>query len=318
MDEVSTQHIVVGVSEGDSEGALQYAVDEARRRHCGITIVHALSPTLPPPPGAPLIMHSGDVEKSAFFADRSESAEADRLVNELARKARAMGRGEVEVNTELPVGRRVHAIVEAAGNAPLIVLQHRDLPMFERIFIRSTSTAVSARSHCPVVTVPPDWDADVRHNRVTVGIDDLDESDEVLRVGFENAARRSARLNVVHAWKLMSADADVLVSRSLADEWQTRSERELAALLEQWKREFPDVTVEQHIAQQSPSHSLLEYSQDSDLLVLGRTRTALPLPLGSIARAMVKSAHCPVEVVPHSASPHQTPSEAGSHSESAR
>jgi len=302
MSEISARPIIVGVSEpGESEGAVRYAVDEALRQGCGITVVHALSASLPPPPGDPLIQYRVEEEKSRFFADQSKSAEADRLVLDTAHRARAMSDGRVEVDTGIPVGHKVHAIIAAAEDAQLIVLQHRDLPIFERIFVRSTSSGVSARAHCPVVTVPPNWDPYVLHNRVTVGVEHLEKSAEVLRIAFENAARRMATLDVVHASNLMSADWDIYPSQAAADEWQTRSEKDLEELLAPWKREFPRVPVEQHVVQQNPVDSLLERSQGSDLLVLGRFRAALPLPLplGSVARAMFKGAHCPVEIVPH-------------------
>lgn len=304
MSEANTKPIIVGVSgPGESEGAVRFAVDEALRRSCPITIVHALSPSLPPPPGDPLIDYGPEAEKFRFFADQSESAEASRLVNDIARRARAMGDGRVDVDTNIPVGRRVHAIVEAAAGADLIVMQHRDLPMFERIFVHSTSAGVSARAHCPVVTVPPAWDPEPLHNRVTVGVEHLESSADLLRVAFECASGRMATLQVVHAWRVMSADADILVSRSLANEWQARAERELKEVLDPFRKEFPGVSVQEHVVQQGPADALLKNSQESDLLILGRFRPALPLPLplGSIARSMVKGARCPVEVVPHSA-----------------
>lgn len=302
MSEISTQPIVVGVSgAGDSEGALRFAIDEAIAQRCGITIVHALSESLPPPPGEPLIGFGSRSEESHHFVDGSESAEAYRLVTETARRARAMSNRRVEVDTRIPVGRPVRAIVNAGAHARLIVVQHHDLPTFERIFVRSTSVGVSARAHCPVVTVPPLWGPELRHNRVTVGIDRSDDAADILRIAFESAERRMARLDVVHAWKLMRADDDIVVSHSLAHEWQERSETELARILTPWQRQFPQVNVEQHVVQQGAVEALLGHSKESDLLVLGRHAAAhiLPLPLGSIARAMVNGAGCPVEVVPH-------------------
>lgn len=312
MSDVNSQPIVVGVSEdGQSEGALRFAVDEAIRQRCNLTIIHALSQSLPPPPppGDPLIGYGRQDygrqdEKFRFFADRSESAAADRLVTDVARRARAMSRGRVAVDTDIPVGRRVHAIIEAAGNARLIVLQHRDLPAFERIFVHSTSIGVSARARCPVVTVPPVWESDLHHCRITVAIDDIENSAAVLRVAFECAMRRVARIDVVHAWRFTGAEADICASRDLAKDWEARSKETFEKALAPWQREFPQVKVEQHLVQQSIVDALLERSRGSDLLILGRFRASLPLPfpLGSIARAMVNGAHCPVEIVPHGAS----------------
>lgn len=303
MSESSTQPIIVGVSgTGDSEGALRFAVEEAVRQRCGVTIVHALTESLPPPAGKPHIRFGRHSEGSHEFVDGPESAEAYRLVTDTARRARAMSGGRVEVDTRIPVGRLARAIVSASENARLIVVQHHDIPVFERIFAHSTSVGVSARAHCPVVTVPPIWDPELSHNRVTVGIESFDRSADVLRIAFESAERRRARLDVLHAWAVMRADVDIIADRSLAAEWQQRSERELAELLIPWQRQFPQVQVDQHIVQQGPVDVLLQHSKESDLLILGRFKAAIPVPLhlGSIARAMIRAALCPVEIVPHS------------------
>lgn len=303
MSDISTQPIVVGVSgAGASDGALRFAVDEAIRQRCGITIVHALSESLAPPPGDPLSGFASRSESPHRFVDGSDSAEAYRLVTDTARRARAESHGRVAVDSRVLIGHHVRAIVNAAENARLIVLQHHDLPVFERIFVHSTSVGVSGRAHCPVVTVPPVWDPDFHRDRVVVGISRLDDSADVLRIAFESAERRRAKLDVVHAWTLMSSDGDVMSHRSAGDERQGRSESELAELVTPWIRQFPTVKVEQHVVHQGAVEALIDISRDSDLLVLGRFRASLPLPLplGSIARAMVSGGHCPVEVVPHS------------------
>lgn len=302
MNDVGTKTIIVGISaEGESEGAVRFAVDEAKRQQCGITVVHAMSESLPPPPGDPLLSYGTHAESSREFTDQRESTEANRLVTDVARRVREMSNGSVVVDADVPVGRRAHAIIEAAVDARLIVLQHRDLHTFERIFVRSTSAAVSARAHCPVVTVPSAWDTDIPHNRVTVAIDKIDESGPVLRLAFESAKSRGARLDVVHTLKIISPEEDIVVSRTMLQEAQTRTNSHFETSLAPWREEFPDVEVEHHVVRQDTVKALLEYSRESDLLVLGRHRTVipLPLPLGTVARAMVNHAACPVEVVPH-------------------
>lgn len=307
MSDLSTKPIIVGVSEpGASEGALRFAVDEAKRQRCALTIVHALSESPTTRSGEMRVDFSGHVvgghtESSPDEIDRSSSAEAYRLVTDIARRARAMSLGLVAVDTDVPVGRSVHAIVEAAENARLVVLQHRDLPMIERIFVRSASVGVSARAHCPVVTVPHDWKPNLHHNWITAGIDDLESSADVLRIAFESALRRRATLQVVHAWNCLSAEGAAVLSRAQSQEWQARSEQALANLLQPWQRQFPKVKVVQKVSQERPVQSMLEYARESDLLILGRLRVRLPLPLplGSIARTMINEAQCPVEIVPH-------------------
>lgn len=305
MSDVSTQTIILGVSESEgSDLALRYAVDEALRQECGLTVVHVLPDSLPPPPGDPLIEAAPASGKTRHFLDRSKSADAHRLVTDVANRARAMSQDRIEVETSVPVGRHVHSLIKAAKSARLIVLQHRDLPMIERIFVRSTSVGVSGRAPCPVVIVPPTWQPETPHNRVTVGLDDLGHSEEILRVAFQAASLRMATLEVVHAWKSVSAEEDVIVSRTLEAEWQARSERTLEDLLLTWQRQFPEVQVTPHATHKGAVDALMPLAKESDLLVLGRFRPVLhfPLPLGNVARAMINKAGCPVEIVPHTRS----------------
>lgn len=295
MSDASTQPIVVGISEpGASEGALRFAVDEALRQRCALTIVHALSDSVTTPLSKKQVDFSGRIDDSPHDFDQFSAAEAYRLVTALARRARAMNHGYACADADASVGVRVHAIVKASENARLVVVQHRDLPMIERIFAHPASAGVTARAHCPVVTVPHDWKPNLHHNRVIAGIDDFASSEGVLRVAFESARRREAALHVAYVWNFISTEGAVVRSSN-------RSEEALADLLRPWQRHFPTVRVEQSIAQQGTIGSLLEYSQEADLLILGklRLRLSLPLPLGSIARSMVNETHCPVEIVPH-------------------
>ncbi|MBC7592842.1 MAG: universal stress protein [Kineosporiaceae bacterium] len=295
MSEVGPPPIIVEVSEpGASEGALRFAVDEALRQRCELTIVHALSDSLTAPLSKMQVDFSGRNDNSTHDLDRFSAAEAHRLVTALARRARAMSHGYVRDATDVPTGRQLHPIVKAAENARLVVLQHRDLPMVERVFSHSASAGVTARAHCPVVTVPHDWQPNLHHNRITVGIADIESSADVLRIAFGTAWRREATLYVAHDCNFISTEGLVVLPSN-------RSERALATLLLPWQRQFPTVKVVQTLAQRGTIESLLEYSQESDLLILGRLRVrlSLPLPLGSVARAIVNEAKCPVEIVPH-------------------
>ena len=171
---------------------------------------------------------------------------------------------------------------------------------------RCAPTIVHARSDSPTAPLtnmridfsghtdnsPHDWKLNLHHNRIAAGIDDFESSADVLRTSFVSAWRREATLHVAHDWNVISTAGSVVLATN-------RSEQALAALLPPWQRRFPTVRVVQTVAQRGTIESLLEYSQESDLLILGRLRVRLPLPLGSIARAMVNQAHCPVEIVPH-------------------
>lgn len=286
MNMPKTGSIVLGVTGGDGfESALQFAVDEALRRHCGITVVHALPESLAPPPDS-AIAFGGQSAQSHHFVDRSFAADAYELVTAVARRARAMGKPMVAVDTYIPSGRPVHVVVEAAAEAQLIVLQHHNLSALESIFRPSTSVRVASRSLCPVVIVTSPWNPRIRYNRVTVGIEDIADSATLLGVAFETARSRGARIDVLRAGGYL-AGKQGLLDQTLAP----------------WRQKYPDVTVELHLMDAGLAEALLEHSRTSDLLLVGRYQAALPLPLplGSLPRALVNGSSCPVLIVPHGA-----------------
>jgi nucleotide-binding universal stress UspA family protein len=102
----------------------------------------------------------------------------------------------------------------------------------------------------------------------------------------------------VHAWKLDPAYDDIITARD--PEWRRAGEAALTASLEQMTDQYPGVPVEVEVRHQWPADALVELSATSNLLVVGRHSHHAPAPqrLGSIARAVLRSAKCPVMVVP--------------------
>ena len=71
------------------------------------------------------------------------------------------------------------------------------------------------------------------------------------------------------------------------------------SLADAWKDKAPDVTIETRAERGRPADVLEKASHDSDLLLVARARTWVPgHHLGSVARAVLREAACPVEVVP--------------------
>ena len=299
MNRPETDRIILGVSsECNYEGALQFAVDEALRLRRGLTVMHALSESLAPPPDT-IITFGGEVGRH-HFVDRSDAQLSHDLVNEVAHRARAMGHKMIDVDILVPTGHQVHSIVEAAVGARLIVLQHRDLSFLERIMSASTSVRVALRSSCPVVIVASPWYPRTSFNRVTAGIDDITNCEDILRVAFESAEARLAGLDIVHSWKHLAASSDSITYGSLTEEIRSSLVSRLDEVLAPWRRDFPTVTVEQHTFGVNAAEALTGHSQHSDLIVIGRHESILPHPfsLGIVARTLLTTAHCPVEIVP--------------------
>jgi nucleotide-binding universal stress UspA family protein len=280
--------VVVGV-DGSEQGdrALRYAVAEARRRDCGIVLVHAVHETAPMAAMLPLY----SVEAFAEVGRR--------LVDEAVSVVREIDTG-IEVTSSVKGGGRVGVLVDAAEHASVVVLGHRSRSLAGRVLTHSTTTGVAARAHCPVVSVPDGYVAGEERGRVVVGIDQSEASHEALDVAFGEARRRKATLVALHAWRLPTAYDDIDYSRVAVDEWMSTAGAEIDKTLAPFREVYPDVEVEVDLRHEYAGPALLDATEAADLIVVGRRGHGAPLGiyLGSLARLLIREAKCPVEVTP--------------------
>ena len=144
--------------------------------------------------------------------------------------------------------------------------------------------------------------------RVVVGVDGSAHARQALRFALAEAALRGARVVVVGSWAVPPLAATGvgmipafdLLRAELGDSASEVLARELA--------EVPDaaagVEVEQHVAQGDAAGVLVEAAAGAELLVVGsRGRGGVTgTVLGSVSRACLHHAPCPVAVV-HDAGP---------------
>jgi nucleotide-binding universal stress UspA family protein len=137
--------IVVGVdhSEG-SRRALQWAVDEARRRGAKIEAVHAWHfPYVPTGPFAPTSVPGVELlEADARHALDASLADVD--TTGLA----------APIEGTLACDGAAHALLHAAKDADLLVVGSRGRGGFAGLLLGSVSQEISYHATCPVVIVP--------------------------------------------------------------------------------------------------------------------------------------------------------------------
>ena len=281
--------VLVGV-DGSEESllAVRYGVDAAHRAGCGLQLAHAVPEVVPMTPMLPLVGVE-TLEETGRRILRTAHRAADRF-----------GDGTVPVEESMRIGSRVHFLDMLSEHARLLVVGHRRRSGVGRVLTASTTTGVATRAHCPVVCVPPTWAPEKRHGCVLVGVEDCAHAVEPLTTAFRAASERRARLTVVHAWKLPSPYDDIVVARTHGEEWQRETSRQLAEAMAALREEFPEVHVEVDVRHETPATALTEASRRADLLVVGRHGHGGPLGfrLGSVTRALLREASCPVEVVP--------------------
>jgi nucleotide-binding universal stress UspA family protein len=119
----------------------------------------------------------------------------------------------------------------------------------------------------------------------------------VVEAAIAEAALHGCSVRVLHAWRVTAA-YDVLLPEDAV--WSHQTGMAIGAAIGSVAAAHPDVTVEPDVEHSYPADALVEASQVSDLLVIGRHghhRTSPPR-LGSLARLVVRESACPVMVVP--------------------
>jgi nucleotide-binding universal stress UspA family protein len=142
--------------------------------------------------------------------------------------------------------------------------------------------------------------------KIVVGIDGSAHSSAALRWAADEAALRSARLEIVHAWSFVPvatpADSGLVPMAwtdnvELLDVTRQAAEDAAAAQVEDVLGADHGATVS--VVEGGPAEALLDAAKDADLLVVGnrgRGNLAAAL-LGSTSAKVADSAPCPVVVV---------------------
>ena len=285
--------IVVGLDGSpDSARSLRYAVQEAQRAGCGLWLVNAIHEIVPVAPMWPLLTSDTLVDVGHELL-----SDAQLVVEELSHAT-------VPVEVETALGPAVQILTTASEKARMVVLGHRSVGVVERLFTGSTTFGVIARSSCPVVSVPPEWDQNHEERRIVAAIDGSSVSSAVLAYAFAAASERSARLEVVHCWRLDPFYSYLVDEWSVEQEWDAQTHGMIRGFIDEWSGRYPAVPVETRLEYAPIADTLVRYSKDADLLVMGRhghgglgLRMAMTAP-GSVTRTVLQHAHCPLEVIP--------------------
>jgi nucleotide-binding universal stress UspA family protein len=286
----SSQPVVVGVESASCEALLAYAAAEARRRRCGIHLMHVLAPLYG---GAP------EIERLTATAGELRQEGEAVLLTATARLEQLLEGHPTVLSTELAHGAVAPSLVHAARNACLVLVQHPGMGPEGDTTVLSNTYAVAAHSPASTVAVPDRWRPAVHLNGPVVGValGELDSSAGVLRQAFEEANRRRAQLRVLHAWLPGSLEPADVPHLSIVECSRLRLDLQqaVADLASRW----PSVGVECVVLPGHPDTVLVDHASGLDLLVVGRREHQSPLGqhLGPVVRHVLRWAPVPVMVV---------------------
>lgn len=286
---------LVAATDGSDESlqAIEWAAREAVLRSAPLRIVAAASP---PPRMLNLLVQPGRDLVAGLIRE-----ERDRALAAAAARAAEVAPG-LQVDTVPLAGPPAQVVTESGSDASMLVLAAHGTGALGSIALGSVSWHAAAHASCPVVIVRGETAAG--HRKIGIGISDPDASAEPLTFAFEEASLRRADLIAVHAWLIPPAAISPAGSPSpVPDLAPTVAEaaRRLAALLDNWRDMYPEVTVSQYVVRDRPSWVLVGLSIRTDLVVIGRpaSQPGPPGP-GSVGHAVLNRAPGSVAVVPSS------------------
>ncbi len=282
--------VVVGV-DGTDDGrrALLYGVALAKREDLDLRLVHVAHQTEMYAPMLPYLP-----EPQVLLIGESVLRDARQLAEEA-------GFDESRTGTVLAHGPRTSALLSNADDARCLVVGTRASTL-RHLFTGSTSLSLAARAPAPVHCVPRSWEAaGAPYGRIVVGLDGSPADLDVLEAAFREAEPQpGTSLRLVHAWRPVSPYDAAITGRVLQDEWAASVRDVLAKQVEQVAGRHPGATWDLELDFERVPVALHEAAAHADLLVLGRHGHLAPgdLTVGSNARTLLRTATCPVVVVP--------------------
>ena len=276
----ATAPVVAGYDESTAAPAvLEYAAEEARQRHSSLLLVHGFTwpwiypPLLPTPSAEPPDPHPRS------HADRQLAAVAEGL-----RQAHP----DLVVHTRLADGHGAQVLVEHSRGAALVVVGHRGSGGFAELLIGSVAIHTTAHAHCPVIVVRG---APVKPDgAVVLGVDGSADGQRAAEFAYATAARRAVPLVAV---TVGPPEQTHYREPQPPDDFVTTALRE-------WSGRYPDVDLQPAIAHAaSPAATLLQAADQAALVVVGSRGLGglRGLLLGSVGRALIEHAPCPVAIV---------------------
>lgn len=281
--------IVVGYDGSSaSDAAARWAAGTAQRLGRRVRMVHVMPwPVMRSTSGTSVLV-GRDVLGHA----------AERLLEKACRHLRA-DYPEVAIEADVAIGDPVPILSREGAGALMLVLGSRGLGEVREEIAGSVMTHLATHAACPVVVVPTGWSA--RPGDVVVGVDGSAYSSSAVEFGFRLAEAAGVGVRAVLAWHdpQSTGPGDMRFPVSDLDALAEDSGAVLGAAVAGQAVDHPDVKTTEKLVHGLAAKVLVDESRDASLLVVGSHGRGLlrSLLLGSVSRAILRHATCPVAVV---------------------
>ncbi|MET7597166.1 universal stress protein [Streptomyces sp. NPDC004082] len=187
-------------------------------------------------------------------------------------------------------------------DAQMIVLGSRRPGPVSGFFLGLIGLRVLSRAECPVVLIRSDSAARPQEQEVVAGVpEEEDQAQTLLAFAFQAAATRGVALRAVRAWKLpalFTYEPGLAQHAAENNELEQAHRRELAAVLQPWRKRHPEVEVIEHVEVGPAAEVLVALAASAQLLVVGRSSKPGRRYVGHVAHATLHFADAPIALVP--------------------
>lgn len=232
-----------------------------------------------------------------------EALEPNQIEDVLAparRLAEAAAPG-LEIESVYISGHPVSELVAQSAEAELLAIGSRGHSRFMATLTGSTGVSVAAHGRGPVVVIRKLSDAALTdaEGPVVVGVDGSKTSDDAVAFAARFAAAVGAPLHVVGAIPETPPTVQLQLPAEYFGQLREHTDAQLQAVVDTLRRDHPDLQIEGFLEDQLPAQALKTRAEGARLLVVGSHGRGgfVGMLLGSVSRAALFAAPCPVAVV---------------------
>lgn len=279
-----SEKIIVAVSvASDSRRAVDWAVARAVTRRQRIELMSVVGGAVG------MIGEAALIQAATSATEQLLATEADRIAS-----------SGLTVTSRVEVGDPVALLAAASEDAALLVIGSDYRGSGKGPARGAHGIRITASSSCPVVVVP-DFDMDDERRGVVVGVDGSSVSEAAIAFAAAEADRLGEPLTAVIVWTPISAPRNaIMVSpQDYRDGMEQSARAALALSLAGLRGRYPDLEIEEAVAEGLPSLIINELAEGARLTVVGsRGRGAVRrLLLGSISHEVLQRLASVVAVV---------------------
>lgn len=217
-------------------------------------------------------------------------------IDEKARRAVAQW-PDVSLRTERHTGHRVPTLVECARNNSMLVVGSKGHGLVGEMLRGSVSQSAARHSVTPVIVVRAAENP--ASGRIVVGSDGSEPSARALEFACDMAKLTGDKVIVLRAWRPAEPAADRHGSvPPPADSIEAAAEA-VGRTVDTVRGAHSDVAIESEVCYGAAVRALIDASANASLVVVGsRGHSAVDeLLMGSVSKAVLHRAHCPVAIV---------------------